>query len=92
MGLLIDDMLKLSRSTRAELAVGPVDLSLLAETIVARLRQSDPARNVDVSIAPEVVALGRRRPARQRAREPAVERLEVHGQHAGRAHRVRRLK
>jgi len=58
MGLLIDDMLKLSRSTRAELAVGPVDLSLLAEGITARLRQSDPAREVEVRIAPGIVALG----------------------------------
>ena len=31
---------------------------MLAEAIVARLRQSDPARNVEVSIAPKVVALG----------------------------------
>jgi len=58
MAQLIDDMLKLSRSTRAELAVGPVDLSLLAEGIAARLRQSDPARAVDFRIAPGIVALG----------------------------------
>src|SRR6185436_19145940 len=45
-------------STRAELAVGPVDLSLLAEGIAARLRLSDPARAVEFRIAPGIVALG----------------------------------
>jgi light-regulated signal transduction histidine kinase (bacteriophytochrome) len=58
MGQLIDDMLKLSRSTRSELAVGPVDLSLLAEKIVAGLKLSNPARRVEFSIAPGVIAQG----------------------------------
>jgi len=58
MGQLIDDMLKLSRSTRGELAVGSVDLSALAEKIVADLRRADPARSVEVCMAPGVVAQG----------------------------------
>ena len=58
MGQLIDDMLKLSRSTRGELAVASVDLSALAEKVVAELRQADSARSVEVRIAPGVVAQG----------------------------------
>ena len=62
MGQLIDDMLKLSRSTRGELAVASVDLSALAEKVVAELRQADSARSVEVRIAPGVVAQGDIRP------------------------------
>jgi light-regulated signal transduction histidine kinase (bacteriophytochrome) len=58
MGQLIDDMLKLSRSTRGELAATSVDLSALAERIVTELRRADPARSVEVRIAPGVVAQG----------------------------------
>ena len=58
MGQLIDDMLKLSRSTRGELTVGPVNLSLLAERIVAELRCASPGREVEVRIAPGIVANG----------------------------------
>ena len=37
MGLLIDDLLQLSRVTRAEMQLLPVDLSAVARTIAARL-------------------------------------------------------
>ena len=58
MGVLIDDMLKLSRSTRGDLVVCAVDLSQLAAKIAAELRLADPAREVEMRIAPGVIALG----------------------------------
>ena len=50
MGQLIDDMLKLSRLTRAEMAKERVDLSILAENILERLKRDEPERKVDFSI------------------------------------------
>ncbi|MBZ5542914.1 MAG: PAS domain-containing protein [Acidobacteriia bacterium] len=58
---LIDDMLSLSRVTRWEMQREQVDLSALAGHIVADLRQSEPARNVEAVIAGGVVAHGDRR-------------------------------
>ena len=58
MGVLIDDMLKLSRSTRGSLAVARVDLSALAASVVAGLRLAEPAREVEVCVAPSVIAQG----------------------------------
>ncbi|MES2659151.1 MAG: ATP-binding protein [Verrucomicrobiota bacterium] len=55
MGLLIDDLLKLSRLTRAEMHVEPVDLSQMAESAVATLRTSDPLRNVVANITPGIL-------------------------------------
>jgi len=52
MGLLIDDMLALSRIGRAELQRERCDLSSLAESAVAQLRESFPGRRVEVSIEP----------------------------------------
>ena len=50
MGTLIDGLLKLSRLGRQPLAQTTVDLSALAQEIVAELRRADPDRDVDVSI------------------------------------------
>jgi PAS domain S-box-containing protein len=50
MGLLIDDMLNLSRITRAEIKREPVDLSALARTAWAAARERDPARSVAVEV------------------------------------------
>jgi light-regulated signal transduction histidine kinase (bacteriophytochrome) len=47
MGALIDDLLNLSRVTRAELRREAVDLSALARTVVARLREAEPGRAVE---------------------------------------------
>ena len=58
MGLLIDDLLKLSRVTRSELKLKQVNLSRLATTVVEELRQSEPERNVQITIAPELWAYG----------------------------------
>ena len=58
MGLLIDDMLALSHSTQGAVAVGPVDLSVIAELVVAALRRSEPTRDTRVSIARTAAGLG----------------------------------
>jgi PAS domain S-box-containing protein len=58
MSQLIDDMLDFSRLSRAPLATEAIDLSALAEQIVADLRQADTAREVDVVIAPGLRAEG----------------------------------
>ena len=42
MGLLIDDLLELSRITRAELRLDLVDLSSIAHTVAARLKEAHP--------------------------------------------------
>ncbi|KYF75218.1 hypothetical protein BE17_02895 [Sorangium cellulosum] len=57
MGQLIDDLLSLSRLTRAELHPERVDLSELAREVVSALRERDPTRDVDVRIAPGLVDL-----------------------------------
>ncbi|MGK2857433.1 MAG: sensor histidine kinase [Thermoanaerobaculia bacterium] len=56
MGRLIDDMLKLSRITRQELHLAAVDLSGLAQRIVARLREDEPGRDVETVVEPGVIA------------------------------------
>jgi len=50
MGILIDELLELSRLDRQPLAPTAVDLSALAQEIVAELRSTDPERDVDVRI------------------------------------------
>ncbi len=50
MGLLIDDLLKLSRVSRAELIVTTVNLSRLAEDVLVGLAESEPERDVEVVV------------------------------------------
>lgn len=57
MAMLIDDLLALSRVTRAEPRREPVNLSLLAELTVAQLERADPERKVDVVIADDLDAM-----------------------------------
>jgi signal transduction histidine kinase len=52
----MDDLLYLSRISRQEMACIEVDLSAMAKTIVAELRESDPERKVEVVIADGIVA------------------------------------
>ncbi|MDB5308581.1 MAG: sensor histidine kinase [Gemmataceae bacterium] len=47
MGQLIDDLLRLSRVTRAEMRRDRVNLTALAEAVVAELREREPARTVN---------------------------------------------
>ena len=58
MGHLIDDMLKLSRLTRAEMIKEQVDLSALVQTIAERLQTADPLRKVDFIIQAGLTAEG----------------------------------
>jgi len=57
MGLLIDDLLNLSRLARAKLHREPVDLSELARKAIAELRQLEPRRQVDAIIAPAITVM-----------------------------------
>jgi PAS domain S-box-containing protein len=58
MGLLIDDLLTLSRLTRIELRHESVDLTLLARTIECRLREVEPDRRMDFIIQDGLIAVG----------------------------------
>jgi two-component system sensor histidine kinase/response regulator len=58
MSQLIDDVLYLSRVTRADLREQDVDLSAIAELIVSRLQESEPQRAVEVKIRPGVSVTG----------------------------------
>jgi light-regulated signal transduction histidine kinase (bacteriophytochrome) len=61
MDSLIEDLLQLSRISRAELHLQPVDLSALARTIADELKQSDLSRNVEFNITPGLHAVGEQR-------------------------------
>ena len=52
MGQLIDDLLKLSRVTRAEMRPNPMDLTGLAENIALRLQEDFPHRQLEFVIQP----------------------------------------
>ncbi len=54
MGLLIDDLLRLSQVTRGELHRKPVNLSLLARQIADSLEQEQPGRGVQWDIEPDM--------------------------------------
>jgi signal transduction histidine kinase len=56
MGELIDDLLNLSRVTRAELRREKVDLSEIARDVIRRLHEAQPERDVRVTITPGLSA------------------------------------
>ena len=58
MSELIDDVLYLSRVTRADLREHEVDLSALANLMLARLQESEPTRNVETKVRPGVLVTG----------------------------------
>ncbi len=58
MALLIDDLLQLSRVSRAELARAPVDLSALAAGVAAELQARQPERTVEFVIGAGLTAWG----------------------------------
>lgn len=58
MGILIDDLLKLSRITRAVLKHAPVDLSNLANMVLNQLREIDPAHVVETWVEPGLTVNG----------------------------------
>lgn len=61
MDTLIEDLLQLSRISRAELRPRPVNLSALAESIAGELHQAEPQREVKFLIAPGLLASGEER-------------------------------
>ena len=61
MGQLIDDLLNLSRLTRSDMCRKQVDLSALAEEVVIWLQKLQPERQVEIAIAPGLVAHGDQR-------------------------------
>jgi len=56
MGELIDDLLNLSRVTRAELRRERVDLSELARAVLVKLQESQPDRRVEVVVHDGLIA------------------------------------
>lgn len=56
MGSIIDDLLDLARVNRSEIAAETVNLSALAEKQIKRLRESEPAREIESRITPDLVA------------------------------------
>jgi len=56
MGMLIDDILQLSRVTRGEMALQVTDLSALAAEVAEGLRRAEPQRRVVVEVEPGLVA------------------------------------
>jgi len=58
MGFLIDDLLKLSRVSRAEFVRERVDLSALAQAVVNELRSAQPERDVECVIQKGLLADG----------------------------------
>jgi signal transduction histidine kinase len=55
MNRLIDDLLRLSRVSRARPSLDRVDLGAMAEAIFAQLRANEAGRNVTLSVMPELV-------------------------------------
>jgi PAS domain S-box-containing protein len=56
MAELIDDLLTLSRVTRSELRRERVDLSALSVTLLAAFQRLEPERQVEIVIAPDLIA------------------------------------
>lgn len=56
MNRMIDDILHLSRATRAEIMLRPVDLTATAGEIIAQYRDGSPGRVVDVVLQPGITA------------------------------------
>ncbi len=58
MGVLIDDLLSLSRVTRSEMRRETVDLSALAQSIAEELQETQPKRQVNFVITPGLTTSG----------------------------------
>jgi two-component system, sensor histidine kinase and response regulator len=58
MSQLIDDVLYLSKVSRAEVRQQEIDLSGLVESILERLREADPGRTVETRVRPGVIVAG----------------------------------
>jgi light-regulated signal transduction histidine kinase (bacteriophytochrome) len=58
MSQLIDDMLRLSRITRAEIRRDPVNLTEMAHRVLETLRHNEPARTVQIEIQEDLLVNG----------------------------------
>lgn len=58
MGALIDDLLQLSRVTRAEITYTPVNLSRLTRSIAARMQELYPGRRIQFTIEDGLIVEG----------------------------------
>jgi signal transduction histidine kinase len=58
MNQLIDDLLRLSKVSRAQVSSQPLDLSAIAHGVIRDIRSNDPERVVDFVAAPELAARG----------------------------------
>ncbi len=58
MGMLIDDLLNLSRVSRAELRREPVNLTAMARSVIAELRKEEPGRGVEFAVEEGIEAIG----------------------------------
>ena len=61
MGVLIDDILALSRVTRSRMELQRFDLSALAAQAMTELRATDPTRELELTIAPALIVHADRR-------------------------------
>lgn len=58
LGVLVEDLLTLSRIGTTGLSLAPVDLSALAQEVVASLRAAEPGRDVRIEVAPSLTTHG----------------------------------
>jgi PAS domain S-box-containing protein len=58
MAQLIDDLLRLSRATRAELHRTPIDLTDMAHTILKELHTTEPERHITHHLTPDLTTTG----------------------------------
>lgn len=58
LGALVSHLLSLASVARAELSPVTLDLSEMAQEVVATLRTAEPAREVEIDIEPQLVATG----------------------------------
>ncbi|MFM2063562.1 MAG: hypothetical protein RLZZ507_3233 [Cyanobacteriota bacterium] len=58
MGELIDDLLQLSRVTRSQMQLTQVNLSAIAQEIAQQLGESEPERQVEWLISPDLIVQG----------------------------------
>jgi PAS domain S-box-containing protein len=57
-GRLVDELLELSRASRAEIMVQPVDISALARAVTSDLRARQPERNVTIAVQERMSCCG----------------------------------
>jgi light-regulated signal transduction histidine kinase (bacteriophytochrome) len=58
MGQLIDNLLLLSRVSRGQIQRSPVNLTAIAQSVAARLREAEPERRVEFAVQPGLTAQG----------------------------------